>query len=106
MTDAADDNEHKHRGPFVTACKTLGLKGPWTATTASGPLKHRLSELAQELGAYPHKRLRIEAIAKQTTRQLKVECTACGCICRMSRKAIDDCGTPTCACGTKMEEAK
>lgn len=37
-----------------------------------------------------------------TTRLRKVECTACGCIARMSRAAIRRSGLPTCGCGVAM----
>ena len=39
---------------------------------------------------------------KQTTRMLKVECPACGCIIRMTSKWLEEVGTPTCGCGTRM----
>lgn len=32
-------------------------------------------------------------------RQLKLECTSCGCIVRMSRGALERSGAPTCGCG-------
>lgn len=32
----------------------------------------------------------------------KVVCVECGCICRMTQKWLDECGSPTCACGSAM----
>lgn len=38
------------------------------------------------------------------SRLLKVECGACGCNVRMTRKWIETAGTPTCGCGNPMNE--
>lgn len=108
LIHAADDCASSHKGAFRRAWKALGFIDKPTTSVPGKELKATLREVAGELGAYPHKRLypgEEGGPPKQVSRQLKVECPACGCICRMSRAAIDDPGTPTCACGTKMEEA-
>jgi hypothetical protein len=97
----------KHRGPFKKCATALGLEGKMTATHAGEELTLRLKEITDGLGDYPHAKLdksQSNAPKKQTCRQLKVECNECGCLCRMSRKAIDEIGCPTCACGGKMSE--
>ena len=92
-----------HRGRFVVCAKALGLEGKMTATVAGEALKARLQEIIAEIGEYPHAELKYSnAPKKQTTRMLKVECPDCGCIVRMTRKWLDECGPPTCACGCEM----
>jgi hypothetical protein len=103
---AAVDTECKHRGPFRTCALSIGLEGKMTETVAGPILKARLEEVAAQVGPYPHGALTFTSgQKKQTCRQIKVHCPECECICRMSRKCIDEIGPPTCACGTQMEEA-
>ncbi len=95
--------EEKHKGNFVKCAKAMGLEGKMTATTAGETLKERLREIVEEIGEYPHAELKhSNAPPKQGTRMLKVECPACGCIVRMTQKWLDECGAPTCACGSEM----
>ena len=95
--------ECKHRKPFTTAAKAIGLEGKITATVAGAALIERLKELIDELGEYPHARLVASKKPKtQSTRMLKVTCKECGCVVRMTRTWIDDAGLPTCGCGGKM----
>ena len=97
--------ECKHRKPFTTAAKAIGLEGKATATVAGSALIERLKELIAELGEYPHARLVASKKPKtQSTRMLKVTCKECGCVVRMTRKWLDDAGLPTCGCGGKMAE--
>jgi len=94
----------KHRGPFPKVAKALGLEGKMTATTAGEILKTRLKELIEQLGEYPHARLVASNRPKtQTTRMRLIRCPDCGCICRMTRKWVQEVGCPTCACGGVME---
>ncbi len=96
--------EKGHKGPFKRLALAIGLEGKMTETTVGEGLAKRLDTLIAEIGPYPHAELKSSnAPKKQTCRQLKVICETCGCICRMSQKAIDDPGCPTCACGGKME---
>lgn len=105
LTHTAVGVEAGHRGPFRKVALAIGLEGPMVSTVAGEQLKDRLKELVAEVGDYPHAKLdKSNAPKKQTCRQLKVICEECGCICRMSRKAIDDVGCPTCACGGQMVE--
>lgn len=97
--------ENGHKGPFRACALAVGLTGPMRATTAGDALGERLHALAEELGPYPHAALNGGAgTKKQTTRMLKVTCTDCGCIVRMTRQWLDDTGAPTCACGGTMAE--
>ena len=97
--------EHGHRGKFPKLARAMGLEGKMTATVAGETLKVRLQEVTDTIGPYPHAKLDKSSTPKsQVCRLLKVACVECGCICRMSRKAIDKVGCPTCACGGQMAE--
>lgn len=106
LIHAADDCGSQHKGAFRKAWKALGFDGKPTEATPGAELRARLRDLARELGSYPHHRLMpVEGEKKQSTRMLKVECPGCGCVCRMTRKWLDEVGPPECACGERMEEA-
>lgn len=97
--------ECKHRKPFTTVAKAIGLEGKMTETVAGTALTARLQELIETLGEYPHARLVASNMPKtQTTRMLKVTCKECGCVARLTRKWLDEAGTPTCGCGGVMKE--
>ena len=103
---AAVGVEAKHGGAFKKVAKALGLEGKMTATTAGDALKERLKEIIEKWSTYPHAELKSSnAPKKQTTRMLKVVCTECECVVRMSRKCLDEAGLPTCGCGGRMEES-
>jgi hypothetical protein len=97
--------EDGHRGQFPRAAHALGLEGKMTETAAGETLRAHLQEMTDAIGPYPHAELKHSNAPKsQKCRLLKVICSTCGCICRMSRKAIDEVGCPTCACGSPMIE--
>jgi hypothetical protein len=61
-----------------------------------------LKTLDKKLGTYPHAALDpSEGIKKQSTRLLKVECEACGYTVRVTRKWLDEAGSPLCPCNEK-----
>ena len=93
----------KHGKRFRVCAVAMGLEGPITATTAGEALQATLAKITRRLGKYPHAELLASnAAPKQTTRMMKVECAACGCIVRMTRKWLEEAGAPTCACGNEM----
>ena len=95
-----------HRAPFRKLAVALGLEGKMTATVAGPELAAKLAKLTDKLGPYPHGGMTsASARSKQTTRMLKVQCTSCGCVLRMTRTWLDDVGPPTCGCGSEMEVA-
>jgi hypothetical protein len=95
--------EAGHRGPFKTLATSIGLEGKMTSTTVGESLKSLLQTLTNEIGNYPHAKLVVSNKPKtQSTRQLKVVCKDCGCICRMTRKWMEEVGCPFCACGGVM----
>jgi hypothetical protein len=101
MVHAADNGEHSHRGPFVRAVRALGLEGKPTATVAGEAFKEYATKLILDvLGNYPHTGLTPLVKKKvQKTYMLKLECPYCGCIVRMTRTWLDQCGAPF--CGTR-----
>ncbi len=112
LVHAVDDNASGHKGEFTKLAKSLGLVGKMTATTAGPELTAALTVIEAELGPYPHAAITAGAQgadgpAKQGTRMLKVECTdGSGYVVRMTRKWIDEYGTPSCPChGDVMAEA-
>jgi len=93
----------KHRKPFTTVAKAIGLEGKMTATVAGEALKSTLQIFINEIGPYPHAKLvHSSSPKKQGTRMLKVECPQCGCVCRMAAKWLEQPGPPHCACGARM----
>ena len=102
MVHATVGTDKGHKGPFKKLATRLGLIGKMTATVASPELKTRLDAMAAELGPYPHAAMNTNAIKKQTTRMVKVECAGCGYIVRTTEKWIEV-GLPTCPCGEEMK---
>lgn len=111
LVHAVDDCKSGHKGAFAKLAKALGLGGKMTATVAGDELRAKLETISAELGDYPHAKLAAGAGAegpkKQGTRMLKVECAeGSGYVVRMTRKWLDEYGTPACPChGEAMEEA-
>lgn len=125
LVHAIDDCQSGHRGRFAKIAKGIGLEGKMTATVAGAALKARLEGVAATLGDYPHGAIRLATARvtkpgeettteirtsgpkKQTTRMLKVECAqGSGYVVRMTRKWIEEVGTPICPChNAQMVEA-
>lgn len=102
MVHAADDGEHKHKGPFVKAVRDMGLEGKATATFAGAAFGDWARSLSETLGAYPHTGLvPLMEVKKQGTRMLKLEADCCGYIVRTTQKWIEI-GLPSCPCGNEM----
>ena len=103
MVHAADDGEHKHRGPFVKAVREMGLDGPATATVAGVAFADWVREgISERLGTYPHTGLvPLMQEKKQGTRMLKLEADCCGYIVRTTKKWIEI-GLPACPCGNEF----
>lgn len=107
LIHAADNCEHQHTGPFRRVWGMLGFIDKPTTSVPGPELTKALKVLAKDLGKYPHVALTPVQMSKpQTTRMLKVECENCGCVVRMTRKWLEEVGTPTCGCGGDMTEAE
>jgi hypothetical protein len=116
MNHAADDGVSGHKGAFAKRATALGFQKPFTSSEGKSPeLVERLNGVLSDLGPFPHGSITdrshgltgLNPLAPpiQTTRMLKVECLACGCILRMTAKWINDAGLPTCGCGEQMVQA-
>ena len=72
-----------HKGPFVAACKAVGLLKPWTATTAGPELEGSLVAMAKEIGSYPHGAMMVPDGKRPGSRLRLWECP-CGIKARVS----------------------
>lgn len=105
MIHAADNGEHKHRGPFVRCCRAIGLDGKPTATVASPEFAEWARGLDAKIGPYPHQELKPLLVEKkQATRMLKLEADCCGYVVRTTKKWIEA-GYPSCPCGNEFQDA-
>lgn len=90
LAHAVDNCQNGHKAPFVKIVRAIGLEGKPTATVAGPDLRLKLETVVLSMGAYPHSKVNINAARKKdTVRQIKRECSACGAIWRMSRQWID-----------------
>lgn len=95
-----------HGKAFGRLARAIGLDGKLTATKAGAGLLLRLNELIAELGEIPSSPVTYTRLTKkQTTRLVKVQCSNCGYICRVTNTWLIHCGTPLCRCnGDAMQE--
>jgi len=111
--------EHGHRAPFSQCAKKVGLLAPWVGTSASDDLKITMAGWIKALGPYPHAALVTKyaidpdtgkpdltkplkdrsSNPPQSTRMLKFQCDACGCIIRTTRKWTMTVTGLLCGCG-------
>mgnify|MGYP003136218366 FL=1 len=92
-----------HRGDFRRIARAIGLTGPLTATVAGGALEATLNGIAEQLGKFPHAKIDPTLRKKQGTRLLKVACSDCGFIARVSGKwasRISETSSPCPVCTT------
>jgi hypothetical protein len=102
MVHAADDGEHKHKGPFLKAVRDMGLEGKATATIAGAAFAEWARGISEKIGVYPHTGLvPLMQEKKQGTRMLKLEADCCGYIVRTTKKWIEI-GLPSCPCGNEF----
>lgn len=112
----ADDNgASNHGGHFRRVATALGLTGKMTSTTVGEDLKPVLKDILSELGEYPHVKLNLGNVKKQSTRLIKVHCIdeTCpyltpngrGYTIRVTQSWIEV-GLPSCPCGAEMAVAE
>jgi hypothetical protein len=109
LIHADDDCESKHNGHFRKVALAVGLTGKMTSTEVGEDLQPLLKDLAEELGPYPHVKLKLGAQKKQTTRMLKAICDDSECpygeespyTIRLTKKWVEV-GLPSCPCGAEM----
>ena len=93
-----------HKRPFKDAMKAIGLEGKATATTATAELVAKFKPIIKTIGTYPHTALVLNGHGKkQTTRLLKMSCSGCEFVVRVTQKWIDQMEHPQCwCCGAAM----
>jgi hypothetical protein len=94
LIHAIDDCKSGHGKPFRDMAHAIGLEGKMTMTTESPVLIVELKKIAKKLGKYPHAEILLSARKKQTSRNIKIECTddngnGCGFSYRTSRKNFE-----------------
>ena len=99
-------NKPGHKAPFKRLALKVGLEGKMTSTHAGEALREKLTELAEELGTYPHAKVTPgEGTKKQSTRMLKITCPACDNVARQARTQFATFGLICGACHIDMKIA-
>ena len=99
-------NKHGHKAPFKRLALKVGLEGKMPSTHAGEALREKLTELAEELGTYPHAKVTPgEGTKKQSTRMLKITCPACDNVARQARTQFATFGLICGACHIDMKIA-
>ena len=96
LVHAAVGVEAKHKRPFKRGAVAIGLTGKMTATVAGDDFKVWALNFIEAHGNFPGGALRKDRKLVQTTRLLKCECADCGYIARVSKKWVEQAGTPVC----------
>lgn len=96
-----------HKAPFVRAGKAVGLDAGKPKSLGAGAELRAVLERLNADSPYPHAALTPGRgpVKTQSTRMIKVVCPDCGFTCRMTRKWIDEVGTPVCPLHSEMEVA-
>lgn len=97
-------NECGHRGAFKKCATLVGLEGKMTATHAGDDLAGQLSDIAKNLGTYPHAKITPGPTKKKNkNRHHKFVCQEeeCGFTCRASNGPVEEFGPPS-HCGKEM----
>lgn len=83
-----------HRGAFQTVAIAAWMISPMDSTQAGKELAHRLYDLAESIGEFPHVRLNAQAIEderkKQKMRLRLYECDSCGQKMRATSDTMHD----------------
>lgn len=103
--------ESGHGPGFRSVAVKVGLVGKMTQTKVGPDLRVVLQDIADELGPYPHREIRlndgqfwpIDARPKQIGRLIKVICPDCGYPAHVTRIWLGKLGPPFCPCGRQME---
>ena len=87
-----------HGAIFRRCALAVGLVGPMRSTSMGASLRDRVNALLATVGCYPHAKVSVAPVRKQSTRMLKLECPSCGCLVRMTRRWLVSVGPPKCGC--------
>ena len=90
LVHAVDDCVSGHGKAFKDCALAVGLTMPMRSTGETEELKEYLRKnILDKLGLFPHKKVTLNGTKKQTTRNIKVECTCCEFSFRTSRKNVE-----------------
>ena len=100
MAHAVDDCKSGHGAGFKKICLAVGLDGntQMRYADAGEKLGKTIKNIIATIGEYPHAKMHISDMKKQTTRNIKVECSECGFGWRASRSMIERMNNATCNC--------
>jgi hypothetical protein len=101
LIHAIDDCKNGHKKAFRDMAHAIGLTGQMRSTTETPELVEILNTIVSDLGEYPHAKIILNARKKQSTRNIKFECTdddgnGCGFSFRTSQKNADMIQVVTC----------
>jgi hypothetical protein len=88
LIHAVDDCQHKRGKEFKKMALKLGMKGPMRSAGAGPELRAKLAELATELGAYPHGKLRVSVVRRNLASRPRAVCAECGFTVPMLKKFL------------------
>ena len=90
LVHAVDNCVSGHGQAFKNCALAVGLTMPMRSTGETEELKEYLRKnILDKLGLFPHKKVTLNGTKKQTTRNIKVECTCCEFSFRTSRKNVE-----------------
>lgn len=95
LVHAVDDCQHKHGKEFKKIALSLGMKGPMRSADAGPELKEKLTQLAKQLGVYPHGKLQVTHHKAVSRARARAKCPECGFQVPMYRKFLAY-GPPLC----------
>lgn len=95
LVHAVDDCKHKHGKEFKKIALSLGMKGPMRSADAGPELKEKLTQLAKQLGVYPHGMLQVTHHKAVSRARARAKCPECGFQVPMYRKFLAY-GPPLC----------
>lgn len=95
LVHATVGTEHGHKGPFAKLARSIGLEGRTTATTEGEAFRQTLGPILEAVGPYPHAQVS-KARTSQGTRLIKLQCPTCPYTVWITRKWLDEVGTPDC----------
>lgn len=78
LVHAVDDCQHKHGKEFKKIALSLGMKGPMRSADAGPELKEKLTQLAKQLGVYPHGKLQVTHHKAVSRARARAKCPECG----------------------------
>ena len=91
MVHAVDDCQNGHKAQFKKICLAVGLDGNkhMRYAEAGEKLGKTIKNIIATIGEYPHDKVDISNVKKQTTRNIKVACDSCEFSFRTSNKNVE-----------------